>query len=122
MKCSLCMRELPDGAMFCPACATPVDFSSTPTVTRVDSPAARAVRAGLEEHAGHTPGAAPAPPRIELSGNGLFNQLGNAGTYTVYVQVNSSQEGVTTLGSATYSDPGPPPPPRCTGDSCPNQP
>jgi len=59
---------------------------------------------------------------LSLSGNGLFNQLGNAGTYTVYVQVNSSQEGVTTLGSATYSDPGPPPPPRCTGDSCPDQP
>ena len=50
MKCSACARELPDGAAFCPACATPVDFSSTPTVTRVDSPAARAIRAGMEEH------------------------------------------------------------------------
>ena len=51
MKCSACARELPDGAAFCPACATPVDFSSTPTVTRADSPAARAIRAGTEERA-----------------------------------------------------------------------
>jgi serine/threonine protein kinase len=56
MKCSSCARELPDGAAFCPACATPVDFSSTPTVTRVDSPAARAVLAA---------GAADSPPRVE---------------------------------------------------------
>src|SRR5580692_12486634 len=50
MKCSSCARELPEGAAFCPACATPVDFSSTPTVTRADSPAARAIRAGMEAH------------------------------------------------------------------------
>jgi hypothetical protein len=56
MKCSSCAGELPDGAAFCPACATPVDFSSTPTVTRVDSPAARAVLAA---------GGADSPPRIE---------------------------------------------------------
>jgi serine/threonine protein kinase len=35
MKCSSCARELPAGAVFCPACATPVDLSSTPTVTHV---------------------------------------------------------------------------------------
>jgi Protein kinase domain len=63
MKCSTCARELPDGAAFCPACATPVDFSSTPTVTRVDSPAARAVRAGYDEHADREAGAAPPSPR-----------------------------------------------------------
>jgi Protein kinase domain len=63
MKCSSCARELPDGAAFCPACATPVDFSSTPTVTRVDSPAARAVRAGMEEHPDREAGAAASPPR-----------------------------------------------------------
>src|ERR1700723_675963 len=62
MKCSSCARELPDGAAFCPACATPVDFSSTPTVTRVDSPAARAVRAGMEDRAAE---AAGSPPRID---------------------------------------------------------
>lgn len=37
MKCSSCARELPDGAVFCPACATPVDPGSTPTVTHVPS-------------------------------------------------------------------------------------
>jgi len=63
MKCSSCARELPDGAAFCPACATPVDFSSTPTVTRVDSPAARAVRAGAEPHPDRESGAAPPPQR-----------------------------------------------------------
>jgi serine/threonine protein kinase len=35
MKCSSCARELPSGAVFCPACAAPVDPSSTPTVTHV---------------------------------------------------------------------------------------
>ena len=62
MKCSSCTCELPDGAAFCPSCATPVDFSSTPTVTRVDSPAARAVRA-KEDDAGQEagPAASPAP-------------------------------------------------------------
>jgi Protein kinase domain/zinc-ribbon domain len=59
MKCSACARELPDGAAFCPACATPVDFSSTPTVTRADSPAARAIRAGMEARADREAGAAP---------------------------------------------------------------
>jgi hypothetical protein len=62
MKCSACARELPDGAAFCPACATPVDFSSTPTVTRVDSPAARAVLAGVEQHAGREVGVPASPP------------------------------------------------------------
>jgi hypothetical protein len=56
MNCSSCAREVPEGAAFCPACATPVDFSSTPTVTRMDSPAARAVLAA---------GAADSPPRVE---------------------------------------------------------
>jgi Protein kinase domain len=65
MKCSSCARELPEGAAFCPACATPVDFSSTPTVTRVDSPAARAIRAGRDERADDAPGAAPRSPHIE---------------------------------------------------------
>ena len=69
MKCSACARELPDGAAFCPACATPVDFSSTPTVTRVDSPAARAVLAGLEEHALRD-AAAPASPPAQRGGSG----------------------------------------------------
>ena len=59
---------------------------------------------------------------LSVSSNPLFNELGNAGTYTVYVQVKSVQAGVTTLGSATYSDPGTPPPTRCTGSNCPNQP
>ena len=62
MKCSACARELPDGAAFCPACATPVDFSSTPTVTRVDSPAARAIRAGLDDRSDDEAGAAPSSP------------------------------------------------------------
>ncbi len=35
MKCASCARELPSGAAFCPACATPVDLSSTPTVTHL---------------------------------------------------------------------------------------
>lgn len=65
MKCSSCGHQLPDGAAFCPACATPVDFSSTPTVTRVDSPAARGVRGLKEEHADHQIGATPSPPRGE---------------------------------------------------------
>jgi serine/threonine protein kinase len=63
MKCSSCARELPDGAAFCPTCATPVDSSSTPTVTRVDSPAARAIRAGMEEHPEPEPEAAPPAQR-----------------------------------------------------------
>ena len=66
MKCSACARELPDGAAFCPACATPVDFSSTPTVT-VDSPAARAVLAGKEPH-GDCDAAAPASPPAQRGG------------------------------------------------------
>lgn len=44
MKCSSCARELPDGAMFCPACARPVDYSSAPTVSGLDSTAARPSR------------------------------------------------------------------------------
>ena len=63
MKCSSCARGLPDGAAFCPACATPVDFSSTPTVTRADSPAARAIRVGLEERGDREPDAAPPAQR-----------------------------------------------------------
>jgi hypothetical protein len=66
MKCSSCARELPDWAAFCPACATPVDFSSTPTVTRVDSSAARAVRAGIEEHPDRQAGAPASPPPIRI--------------------------------------------------------
>ena len=63
MKCSSCARDLPDGAAFCPACATPVNFSSTPTVTRADSPAARAIRAGVEETRSREPDAAPPAQR-----------------------------------------------------------
>jgi serine/threonine protein kinase len=63
MKCSSCARELPDGAAFCPACATPVDFSSTPTVTRADSPAARAIRAGMEERPDREADVAPPAQR-----------------------------------------------------------
>ena len=59
---------------------------------------------------------------VSLTDTALFNELANAGTYTIYYQVVSSQAGLTTLGSATYSDPGPPPPTRCTGNNCPNQP
>jgi len=59
---------------------------------------------------------------LSFTDTALFNELGNAGTYTVYISVSSSQAGVTPMGSATYSDPGPPPPTRCTGNNCPNQP
>jgi len=59
---------------------------------------------------------------LSFTGNALFNQLGNAGVYTIYVSVSSSQAGVTPMGSATYSDPGTPPPTRCTTPSCPDQP
>lgn len=55
MKCSSCAHEMPDGARFCPACATPVDPSNTPTVTRLDSPVARGDRAV---------GSPNSPPRI----------------------------------------------------------
>src|SRR5580704_7301569 len=37
MKCSSCARELPADAVFCPGCATPMDFNSTPTVTHLPS-------------------------------------------------------------------------------------
>lgn len=65
MKCSSCAHQLPEGAAFCPACATPVDFSSTPTVTGVDSPAARAIRADRNNRSDDAAGAAPHSPRIE---------------------------------------------------------
>ena len=84
MKCSSCARELPNGAAFCPACATPVDFSSTPTVTRVDSPAARAVRAGLDEHAERAGGAAP-PPHIESGSHRTPSHSSNFGYEARYV-------------------------------------
>lgn len=58
---------------------------------------------------------------LNLSGSALFNQLGNAGTYTAYVEVSSSQAGVTPLGSATYSDPGSKPL-KCVNGNCPIQP
>lgn len=35
-----------------------------------------------------------------------FNDLGTAGTYTFYIQINSSQTGVQPVGSIVYSDPG----------------
>jgi Protein kinase domain/zinc-ribbon domain len=63
MKCPGCGSQLPDGAAFCSACGKPVDFGSTPTVTRVDSPAGRALHTGDEERAGHAAGAA-FPPRV----------------------------------------------------------
>jgi serine/threonine protein kinase len=74
MKCSLCVRELPDGAMFCPACATPVDPSNTPTVTRVDSPAGRA------EHP-----AAATPPRIGSGSHRSPSHSSNFGYEARYV-------------------------------------
>jgi|HubBroStandDraft_6_1064221.scaffolds.fasta_scaffold02277_6 serine/threonine protein kinase len=67
MKCSSCARELPNGAAFCPACATPADSSSTPTVTRADSPAARAIRADLEAQADRE-GEAASPAQRDESG------------------------------------------------------
>jgi hypothetical protein len=66
MKWSSCARELPNGAAFCPACATPVDFGASPTVMRVDSPAARAVRAGIDEHPDREAGAPASPPPVQI--------------------------------------------------------
>ncbi|MGH9683524.1 MAG: serine/threonine-protein kinase [Candidatus Acidiferrales bacterium] len=37
MKCFSCGGELPKNATFCPSCGTPVDISSTPTVTHIGS-------------------------------------------------------------------------------------
>src|SRR5271156_3301561 len=85
MKCSSCARELPDGAAFCPACATPVDFSSTPTVTRVDSPAARAIRAGRDDRSDDEPGAAPSPPRGERGAQRTPSHASNSGFEHRYV-------------------------------------
>jgi len=85
MKCSSCARELPDGAAFCPACATPVDFSSTPTVTRVDSPAARAIRAGRDDRSDDEPGAAPSPPRGEHGAQRTPSHASNSGFEHRYV-------------------------------------
>jgi Protein kinase domain len=51
MKCPACGSQLPDGGAFCSACGKPVDFGSTPTLTRVDSPVAHPI-------------AAASPPRI----------------------------------------------------------
>jgi serine/threonine protein kinase len=85
MKCSACARELPDGAAFCPACATPVDFSSTPTVTRVDSPAARAIRAGREDRADDAAGAAPPSPHIESGPRRTPSHGSNSGFEHRYV-------------------------------------
>src|SRR5271168_1091205 len=85
MKCSSCARELPDGAAFCPACATPVDFSSTPTVTRVDSPAARAIRAGRGDRSDDAPGAAPHSPRLEPDAQRTPSHASNSGFEHRYV-------------------------------------
>ena len=85
MKCSSCAHELPDGAAFCPTCATPVDFSSTPTVTRVDSPAARAIRAGRNNRSDDAAGAAPSPPRIEPSAQRTPSHVSNSGFEARYV-------------------------------------
>jgi serine/threonine protein kinase len=76
MKCSLCVRELPDGAMFCPACATPVDPSNTPTVTRVESPAGRADRPAA---------ASPSPPRIDSDSHRTPSHSSNSGYEARYV-------------------------------------
>ena len=76
MKCSSCMRELPDGAMFCPACATPVDPSNTPTVTRVDRPAGRADRPAS---------AAGTPPRIDSGSHRTPSNSLNFGYEARYV-------------------------------------
>jgi hypothetical protein len=85
MKCSSCARELPDGAAFCPACATPVDFSSTPTVTRVDSPAARALRARPDEHGEREAGAAPPSPHIDSGSHRTPSHNSNFGYEARYV-------------------------------------
>jgi Protein kinase domain len=86
MKCSSCARELPDGAAFCPACATPADFSSTPTVTRVDSPAARAIRAGRDDGSdAPAAGGPPSPPRIEPGAQRTPSHVSNSGFEHRYV-------------------------------------
>jgi hypothetical protein len=85
MNCSSCARELPDGAAFCPACATPVDFSSTPTVTRVDSPAARAIRAGRDDRSDDAPGVAPHSPRVEPGAQRTPSHGSNSGFEHHYV-------------------------------------
>ncbi len=85
MKCSSCAHELPDGAAFCPACATPVDFSSTPTVTRVESPAARAIRAGRNDRSDDAACAAPSPPRGEPGAQRTPSHLSNSGFEARYV-------------------------------------
>ncbi|MGA8408426.1 MAG: serine/threonine-protein kinase [Candidatus Acidiferrales bacterium] len=85
MKCSSCARELPDGAAFCPACATPADFSSTPTVTRVDSPAARAIRAARDERPDEGGGAAAHPPRMESGPPRTPSHLSSSGFEARYV-------------------------------------
>jgi hypothetical protein len=56
MLCSACAKPIPDNSRFCLSCGTPVDPSNTPTVTRVNSPAAHPDRAA---------GAADSSPRIE---------------------------------------------------------
>jgi hypothetical protein len=96
MKCSSCARELPDGAVFCPACGKPVDFSSTPTISRVgpaaghtghidssaapadhpDSPLAWANRAA---------GAADSPPRVESGSRRTPSHSSNFGYEARYV-------------------------------------
>jgi len=85
MKCSSCAHELPEGAAFCPACATPVDFSSTPTVTRVDSPAARAIRADRNNRSDEAAGAAAPPPRIEPGAPRTPSHASNSGFEHRYV-------------------------------------
>src|SRR5271155_5240798 len=55
MKCPSCGRDLPDEVMFCPACAAAVDFGSTPTVTRVDSPAADAGQGSQNDRGDRSP-------------------------------------------------------------------
>src|SRR5271168_2983484 len=84
MKCSSCASELPEGAAFCPACATPVDFSSTPTVTHVDSPPAGAARAGPDEHGGHAAGAA-FPPRVASAAHRPASHTSDFGYEARYV-------------------------------------
>jgi|HubBroStandDraft_6_1064221.scaffolds.fasta_scaffold02634_4 serine/threonine protein kinase len=76
MKCSSCERELPDGAMFCPACATPVDPSNTPTVTRVNSPGPRVDRAA---------GAAASSPRIDVGSHRTPSHTSDFGYEARYV-------------------------------------
>lgn len=55
---------------------------------------------------------------INSSTGAVFDTSQNAGTYTLNVQVNSTQTGMQPIGSVSYADPGPPDPSQCTHSPC----